>query len=503
MAICRAFLVLSLASLVALPSFGATVTRLVGFTSSTGGHPVTPLMQASDGNFYGTTTTGGDDGAGCVHTCNGTVFKLTPAGQLTVLYTFAYDTASGLYVNGSDPQGGLVEGPDGWLYGTTLEGGAGLSYGTVFRISKAGQFVKLHDFCGAAGPCPDGVNPWGELALGRDGWLYGTTSAPLAHPRIYRISLGGNYEALADLSTVSLSYSRRGLVLGSDGNFYGISGNAIYRYAPGGGLTVLHVFSGSDGTGGLGPPIQATDGYLYGVTFEGGAHGYGTVFKIHLDGTGFLKVFDVTSTVQGGGGNEPIMQSSDGNLWASTQSTANGSAYEITTAGTYLQNAVFTTDTGKTPYDQLIEASDGKLYGTTTDLGPSGLGAVYVVDASLPPPAPSEAAASVPMIVTAFDRVGGAITVSYGKSCYAPDHHIVYGPLSGVSTYAYSGQACGLGATGVATFNPGVGDAFFLLVGNTLTREGSYGTGVGGAQRPEATGLAGCDYPQDLSGGCP
>ena len=492
-----------LSSCVGAASFAATVSRVVGFSPSTGGHSVAPLMQASDGNFYGTTRTGGDDGAGCVQPCQGTVFQLTPAGQLTVLHTFAYDTASGVYANGADPQGGLVEGPDGWLYGTTVEGGAGLSYGTVFKISKAGQFVKLHDFCGAAAPCPDGVNPWGELAFGRDGWLYGTTSAPLAHPRIYRISLGGNYEALADLSTISLAYSRRGLVLGSDGNFYGISGNGVYRYVPGGGITALHVFSGADGTVGLGPPIQATDGYLYGATFEGGAHGAGTVFKIHLDGTGFAKVLDLTGSIEGGGGNEPIMQTSDGNLWGSTQSTANGSAYSITTSGAFLQSAVFTTDTGKTPYDQLIEASDGKLYGTTEVLGPSGYGAVYVIDASLPPPAPSEAAASVPMTVTAYDKAAGAITVAYGKSCYAPDHHIVYGPLTGVSGYAYSGQACALGSTGAATFNPGAGDFFWLLVGNTLTREGSYGTGVGGAQRPEAVGLAGCDYPRDLSGGCP
>ena len=127
------------------PRFAATVTRVVGFTTATGGFPLAPVLQASDGNLYGTTSTGGNDGAGCVHPCDGTVFKLTPQGQLTVLHTFAYDTATGVYANGATPEGGLVEGADGWLYGTTIGGGSGPSYGIVYKISKTGQFVKLHD----------------------------------------------------------------------------------------------------------------------------------------------------------------------------------------------------------------------------------------------------------------------------------------------------------------------------------------------------------------------
>src|SRR6266403_3117949 len=124
-----------------------TIAELFGFpsTNTDGTTPDTPVIQASDGNLYGTPTLGGNDGSGCVHGCAGTVFKLTPQGQITVLYTFAYDSAQTL-ANGATPRGGLVEGGDGYLYGTTLSGGLG-RYGVVFKISKTGQFQKLHDFC--------------------------------------------------------------------------------------------------------------------------------------------------------------------------------------------------------------------------------------------------------------------------------------------------------------------------------------------------------------------
>jgi len=153
-------------------AFGHTsppaITVLHGFTGKDGSGPVAPLVQATDGNFYGTTQIEGDDGAGCAtHACYGTVFKLTPQGDFAVLHTFSWP-----YADGTKPLSGLVVGPDGYLYGTTSEGGA-TGYGIVYRISTAGRFQKLHDFCSPA-PCKDGESPmpawpWGAMGTSMAG----------------------------------------------------------------------------------------------------------------------------------------------------------------------------------------------------------------------------------------------------------------------------------------------------------------------------------------------
>ena len=125
----------------------------------TDGYAPNVLLQASDENFYGAaqlTTFGSSSPDG------GTLFKVTPAGQFTMLFTFKAD-ANGNYVNGNNPATALVEGNDGFLYGASYEGGA-TNHGALFRISKTGTgFTVLHNFCSAAN-CADGSNP-GSLIL--------------------------------------------------------------------------------------------------------------------------------------------------------------------------------------------------------------------------------------------------------------------------------------------------------------------------------------------------
>ena len=116
--------------------------------------------------------------------------------------------------------------------------------------------------------------------------------------------------------------------------------------------------------------------------------------------------------------------------------------------------------------------------------------------------APGEAAVAPQMKVTAYNKVSGTVSLSFGTACIATDHSIVYGPLSGVASYAYSGRVCGLGVSGTAAFNPGSGSVFWIVVGTTSTLEGSYGTSSGGAERPETTGLGACDLPRSLATGC-
>jgi len=490
-----------------LPAHATTVTRVFPFTDTTGYQPLAPLLQASDGNFYGTTAIGGDDGTGCINGCGGTVFKLTPQGQYTVLHTFAWGSAAAPWANGHQPQGGLVEGPDGYLYGTTYTGGYQFSsYGIIYKISKSGDFLKLHDMCPVS-PCPDGANPQGLLAVGPDGYLYGTTTTPIIAPRIFRISTTGNYAAVASFFNTSMGTPQNGMILATDGNFYGATNVAIYRFTPGVGLTPMHIFVSSEGISGNGPLIQAADGNLYGVMYEGGAHSAGTVFKMSLAGD-FQKILDLTGAVEGVYPNG-LVQAPDGTLWGTTSNTGGanlgGAVYSISTAGAFLQATFLTATTGLGSKATLLLASDGKLYGTTSASGPNSGGTIFVVDAGLAPPFPGEAGTTNvnAMRVTTYDKIGGDVTVTYGGACLAADHHIVYGPLSNLATYGYTGQACNLGNVGTATFNPGSGSAFWVIVGNTATVEGSYGHGAGGAQRPEAVGLAGCDYVQNLSTTCP
>jgi uncharacterized repeat protein (TIGR03803 family) len=142
-----------------------TLTTLHSFAGSDGAQPYGGLIQGSDGNFYGTTTTGGPGQGGA-----GTVFKVDSAGTVTTLHTFAGS-------DGSVPQGELTRGSDGNFYGTTSQGGASFNpvtfasgYGTIFKITPAGNLTTLHSFSGS-----DGSLPYGGPIQASDGSFYGTT----------------------------------------------------------------------------------------------------------------------------------------------------------------------------------------------------------------------------------------------------------------------------------------------------------------------------------------
>jgi uncharacterized repeat protein (TIGR03803 family) len=125
-----------------------------------GAVPTAGLVRGSDGNFYGTTVSGG------AHYL-GTVFKMTPIGTLTTLHSF-----SGSPSDGAVPVAALVQGTDGNFYGTTTYGGEH-SQGTVFRITSADAFTVLHSF---SGPPSEGAVPFAGLVQGTDGYFYGTTA---------------------------------------------------------------------------------------------------------------------------------------------------------------------------------------------------------------------------------------------------------------------------------------------------------------------------------------
>jgi hypothetical protein len=166
------------------------LTTIYTFCSLTGcadGQSPNGIILGTDGNFYGTTLAGGansniDCNGERVGTC-GTVFKITPTGKLTTVYSFCAQSSCD---DGSLPGSSLVQGSDGNLYGTTRYGGTGagcpqnlfgpVGCGIIFKISLTGKFAVFHSFCtSTVGTCYDGTYPW-WLTLGKNGNLYGTTN---------------------------------------------------------------------------------------------------------------------------------------------------------------------------------------------------------------------------------------------------------------------------------------------------------------------------------------
>ncbi len=265
-------------------------TLLYSFCSETncsdGDSPGLTLVQASNGNFYGTTFCGGvgSQGENCNEAGSGTLFQITPAGKLTTFHSFCSETNC---ADGGEPSTGLVIGPNGSLYGTTFIGGAS-SAGTLFAYSAAGKFTILHNFT----PAESGSS---TLMLAGDGNIYGTTFfSSGGGGEVFKLTQGGNFTTIYSFCALTGcadgSNPEAPLVQGSDGNFYGstVSGGSfgsgtMFKLTPDGKLTTLYNFcSKSNCDDGLEPDslIQATNGSFYGMTQSGGTRNYGTVFEI-------------------------------------------------------------------------------------------------------------------------------------------------------------------------------------------------------------------------------
>ena len=192
-------------SIISVTAPGLTMSTLWSFTDgSSGEFPYSPLVQGTDGNFYGTTIEGGTSG-------DGTVFKVTTNGSLTTLFSFKGTI-------GDIPYGGLVLGSDGFFYGTAFTGGT-YSDGTVFRITTAGAFSILTMFNGN-----NGMYPVAGLVQGSDGNFYGTAleGGAYGYGTVFRMTTSGALTTtLVSFNDTDGGYPSAVLVQGSDGNFYG------------------------------------------------------------------------------------------------------------------------------------------------------------------------------------------------------------------------------------------------------------------------------------------
>jgi len=309
-----------------------------------GANPFAGLVLATNGNFYGTTSSGTTGG--------GTVFRITAGGKLTTLHSFV-----GPPTEGDLPQAGLVQAADGNLYGTTYQGGANqaacnsnqtldVACGTVFKITLGGKLTTLYSFCTQSG-CADGVWPTGSLVQGTDGNLYGTT-----------------------------------FVGGSEACGYGCG--TVFKITPAGKFTTLHSFNGSDGEGPIGGLVQGSDGNFYGTT----ANGCGTVFKITPQGVLTTLQNCLTEYLVAG-----LVQGTDGNFYGTTAQGGGsrnctygcGTMYEITSGGTLTTLHSYDGANGSRPYGGLVQSTNGAFYGTTNLGGASSDGVVFSLSLGMGP----------------------------------------------------------------------------------------------------------------------
>ena len=320
---CAVFL---FSAIMAIVSSAQTFTTLADFNVSNGAFPSGSLVQGTDGNFYGTTLSGGANG-------DGTVFKITSSGTLTTLYSFCSQTNCS---DGTSPFAGLVQGSDGNFYGTTSGGGA-KSYGTVFKMTSTGALTTLYSFCSQSG-CSDGSFPEAGLVQGSDGNFYGTTDegGTNGDGTVFKITSSGTLTTLYSFCSKNGCSDGEnpsaGLVQGSDGNFYGATENGgangnngtVFKITPAGTLTTLYSFCSAPCTDGANPNglVQASDGNFYGTTGHGGANDYGTIFKITPTGT-LTTLYSFCSQSGCSDGEYPIaglMQAVNGTFYGTTSS---------------------------------------------------------------------------------------------------------------------------------------------------------------------------------------
>jgi len=350
-----------------------------------GNNPASTLVQGNDGNFYGTTVSGGSNN-------QGTVFRMTPGGVISTLAEFTGITGNN---KGANPEAGLVQGYDGNFYGTTNSGGSS-GYGTVFRITAVGVMTTLTEFTGITGS-NKGRYPCASLVLGNDGNFYGTTSQGGSnnYGTVFRITPAGGLTSLVEFTGTTGnskgSNPYASLVQGNDGNFYGTTGSGgvsdggtVFRMTPSGMLTTLAEFGSDAGNPGTIPRaelVQAGDGNFYGTTSQGGAKGNGTTFKITPGGllTPLVDFIGITSQVSA------LVQSSNGNFYGTTSQGGAGNygtVFKMTSTGELTTLVEFTgiagTNLGSNPVSAtLVQSSDGNLYGTTGYGGTSNYGTVF------------------------------------------------------------------------------------------------------------------------------
>jgi uncharacterized repeat protein (TIGR03803 family) len=486
----------------------ATETTIYTFCEQGGGDcydgkaPWGNIAQGPDGNFYGTTETGGSNRGQNPY---GTIFKVTPGVGETILHNFTDGT------DGANPLHGLILAGDGNFYGTT-EGytpngigdpcpGTGLC-GTIFRITPSGSFSNIYTFCSQVG-CPDGYQPT-ALTLGSDGNLYGSSVNNFGDGGIvdvFKVTLAGIYTLVGQFDGYKIGSP---LLQATDGNFYtsgllspDISGDngGILQITPSGNVSYFYAFpSGTSLPAPAGSLIEDSSGNLYGaMSVNGTADGPAEIFKV-TPGASMTTLATYCPTC-GGEGYNSLLFGSDGNIYGAAEvAGANtgtcdpsgcGTVFQVTPTGTVKTLYSFTGGAeGVFPLSGLVEAGNGSFYGTNTDGGGDpalGSGTLYEISLTSPPPAPITITVPQPSLTLGSqETVNWSVLNAFSETmqqCYG------FSTLNGVTTAL--GKMTGTYSNGVysgsSTFAPTTDGTYTLALScggvesgsNTVTVTGS------------------------------
>jgi len=358
-----------------------TFTTLFDFNGPSGATPgpAMQLVEGFDGYLWGTTTAGGSAGAG-------TIFKLNKTTSfLSIVHSF--DSAVAY-----EPWAGLALAPNGVLYGTTAYGGTD-NLGNFFSISRSGSFKTP----GVGFNGSNGSYPLAGLMHASSGYFYGTDSKGGLYGMgtIFQVIGGGMILSVVDLQSEA-PYTT--LVQDRHGVFYGTlpyggtsgKGEVFYMDALGAGMTT-HSFSGPDGETPIAGLVQGSNGDFYGTTWYGGTDNVGTIFTISATGSYFRTLhnflFYKNGYKKGYNPMAALVEGSDGNFYGTASSGGfydDGAIFKITPGGQYSVIYSFSSS-DESPSSALVQATDGNFYGTLQYGGANNLGIVYRLATGLAP----------------------------------------------------------------------------------------------------------------------
>jgi uncharacterized repeat protein (TIGR03803 family) len=363
----------------------ASLTTLYSFTGGAdGAGPNGSLIQGQDGSLYGTTF--------------GTVFRITTSGEETTLYSFP-SPSSANYVGGTSA--GLILASDGNFYGTMQGDGLGNNIsGSVYRISPTGAESVIYTW---SGPDVGDLPLFGGVIQGSNGLLYGTAYGS----SVFSLTTTGSGETEVPVILYGCDGVRSSLVQAHDGSLYGTIINScptstgsmmgsVFKAMPGSGTGVVATIDiignipGGSFTYAPFSLIEGKDGNLYGTASSGGAQSFGTVFRITPSGTGTVLYSFGAGPSDGQNPSGALVLASDGNFYGTTRaggtpnanckaSNGCGTLYRITPSGaeTVLYSFGTNGSEGIGPSGALLQANDGNLYGTTTAGGTANAGTVF------------------------------------------------------------------------------------------------------------------------------
>jgi uncharacterized repeat protein (TIGR03803 family) len=398
----RISIALACLAIFALPSLAQTYTVLTRSSDIYSSPLAAPPVQGFDGNFYGSSLSGGAYS-------NGWIYKLTPAGVLTVLYSFCPQTGC---ADGTGPTG-LILGKDGNFYGSTSGGGSlngtPSADGTIFKITPKGVLTTLYSFCGRS--CKFAGEFPGPLVQAPNGIFFGATTGGGKRNAgtIFKVTTKGVLTQLYDFCLVQPCTNfgpSDGLVLGVDGDLYGVSAfhEAFFKMTQSGKLTFLLPFCDTNPcvgeAGSVGLPIQADDGNFYAVAGSGGSLGGGTIYQLTPDGQ-TTTLYNFCHKANCPNGSIPfagLTLGSDGNFYGTTNYGGNryvngcgdkgcGTIFQSTPAGALTTLYKFCAQPkcadGSFPNISMVQGRDGSFYSIVH--GNSTASLIYKLDTGLPP----------------------------------------------------------------------------------------------------------------------